>query len=333
MQSVVLTEQQIRRLTEAAVQAPSGHNSQPWKIAWNDDRVFLSPDLRYALPAVDPDNRELYISLGCAIENLCIAARIAGFATEVKYGSPTEIVFSPAGDAPAAPVRASALVKRQTNRNVYDGRIVPENILGRLTGGLSSDGGVRVRAYRNGTDEFRTLSDYIVAGNAVQMRDARFKRELLQWMRFNPKEIARHGDGLTYRTVGAPPLPRWLAGLLVRSMLTPEKQNRSDRKKIESSSHLLLWTVDADRPESWLRAGRALERFFLKATHAGVAVAFMNQPCEVKSLAEELRTRFLTSQPAKATGEKKPEYPVLLLRIGYAEPAPWSPRREVRICR
>jgi len=34
---------------------------------------------------VDPDNRELYTSLGCALENLLIAAKYAGYDPEVEY--------------------------------------------------------------------------------------------------------------------------------------------------------------------------------------------------------------------------------------------------------
>jgi len=45
----------------------------------------------------------------------------------------------------------------------------------------------------------------------------------------------------------------------------------------------------------------------------------MNPPCEVNVLAEELR---------ESITENK-EYPTLLLRIGYADPMPYSPRRAV----
>ena len=50
-------------LIEAAVRAPSGHNSQPWQFALGDDRITIAPDFSRRLSAVDPDNRELFISL------------------------------------------------------------------------------------------------------------------------------------------------------------------------------------------------------------------------------------------------------------------------------
>ncbi|MDR2125987.1 MAG: hypothetical protein LBP63_04070, partial [Prevotellaceae bacterium] len=53
-----------------AVKAPSGHNTQPWKFNIFDYSIEIVPDLTKALPAVDGNHRELFISLGCALENL-----------------------------------------------------------------------------------------------------------------------------------------------------------------------------------------------------------------------------------------------------------------------
>ena len=67
-------------MMEQAVKAPSGHNTQPWLFRVQKDRIQILPDMSKSLPAVDPDNRELFISLGCATENLCIAAEAKGYA-------------------------------------------------------------------------------------------------------------------------------------------------------------------------------------------------------------------------------------------------------------
>lgn len=66
-------------MMEQAVKAPSGHNTQPWLFRVQKDRIQILPDMSKSLPAVDPDNRELFISLGCATENLCIAAEAKGY--------------------------------------------------------------------------------------------------------------------------------------------------------------------------------------------------------------------------------------------------------------
>lgn len=64
----------INNIIRYATMAPSGHNSQPWLVTVEDNRVVISPDYARSLPVVDRFNRELFISLGCAVENMCISA-------------------------------------------------------------------------------------------------------------------------------------------------------------------------------------------------------------------------------------------------------------------
>ena len=66
-------------LVAQAVKAPSGHNTQPWKFRQNESAVEIYPDFDRRLPVVDPDDRELFVSLGCATENLCLAAQTKGY--------------------------------------------------------------------------------------------------------------------------------------------------------------------------------------------------------------------------------------------------------------
>lgn len=70
-------------MLELAVKAPSGHNTQSWLFRVGEDRIEILPDLDRALPVVDPDHRELFISLGCAAENLYMAAEAKGHIPEM----------------------------------------------------------------------------------------------------------------------------------------------------------------------------------------------------------------------------------------------------------
>lgn len=62
-------------LVECAIKAPSGHNTQPWKFENIENGIIIHPDFKRALPVVDANNYELYISLGCALENILIAGK------------------------------------------------------------------------------------------------------------------------------------------------------------------------------------------------------------------------------------------------------------------
>ena len=78
-------EEKLKFLLRYAILAPSGPNTQPWKFFIHDDSISVFADLSRALPFVDPINRTLYMSVGCAIANLAVAAKHFGFAPSISY--------------------------------------------------------------------------------------------------------------------------------------------------------------------------------------------------------------------------------------------------------
>ena len=82
----------------------------------------------------------------------------------------------------------------------------------------------------------------------------------------------------------------------------------------------MVITSEKDDIRTWINTGRLLERFLLVLTEAGIANAYLNQPCEVP----ELRAQLQADLPiAKA-------YPQILLRIGYAKPVAYSKRKDIK---
>jgi hypothetical protein len=61
---------QLKELIRYATLAPSSHNTQCWKFRLEDHAISIMPDLSRRCPVVDPDGHHLYVSLGCAAENL-----------------------------------------------------------------------------------------------------------------------------------------------------------------------------------------------------------------------------------------------------------------------
>ena len=71
-----------RELVRYATLAPSSHNTQCWKFALQERAISIVPDLSRRCPAVDPDDHHLFVSLGCADENLIQAALANGLMGE-----------------------------------------------------------------------------------------------------------------------------------------------------------------------------------------------------------------------------------------------------------
>ncbi len=307
------------QIASYASKAPSGHNTQPWKFHITDSTITVLPNLDVALPVVDRNNRELFISLGCAVENLCIAASYFGYTTHIIECSIEAIILELTKNA--LTIEDSLfhqIEKRQTNRNIYNGNKISDGILQQLES-IPKENGIQFYFTEINTPFANTITQYIMKGNEIQMADIAFKNELLSWMRFNKKQVEATHNGLSYLVFGNPPLPRILARPIVSLFLKPNAQNKSDRKKIDSSSHFVVCATQRDTIEEWINLGRTLQRFLLKVTEIGISYAFLNQPCEVAALAFDLREKLPVNK----------EHPTLIMRIGYAKQIPYSPRKKI----
>lgn len=307
-------------LVAQAVKAPSGHNTQPWKFRQNESAVEVYPDFDRRLPVVDPDDRELFVSLGCAVENLCLAAQTKGYKSAVSVGDKGVITVSLAEEAGVKPSPLfNQIDARQTNRSVYSGEEIALDALKRLQA-IRSEDGVSVHYYARQTKQFNDIEQYVFQGNTNQMQNEAFKAELKSWMRFNKKHQDQTLDGLSYAVFGAPNVPRWMAEPIMSMAINAKTQNKADREKIASASHLVLFTTRENSWREWVDLGRTLQRFLLTATELGIAHAYLNQPNEQPEIAAEM---------AK-TLDLDGEYPTVLLRIGYGEQQAYSKRRAVK---
>lgn len=309
------------KMVEAAIKAPSGHNSQPWLFQLSGNIINILPNIKESLPVVDGSHRELFISLGAATENLCIESLALGYVPNVEIDETEQkiIIHLDKVESRFIDSLRESMASRQTNRKVYNGKIISDNIIAQLND-LSLAENINRFIISKKDSLFNILKSYIEEGNQIQMADMNFKKELLKYIRFNDTEIERDPTGLTYKTIGAPALPSFISKFIMKMYLNPTKQNKEDLKKIESSSHLVLFTTKNNNLSEWVNLGRSLQRFILTTTQLGVANAYINQPCEVEKL-----SYFLQKNIALIKGM----YPTLLLRIGYAEPGLFSPRKQV----
>src|SRR3989338_7328667 len=78
--------EKIKFLLRYAILAPSTHNSQPWffKIENNSCKIYADFE-KYTIIEADPIKRDLYISLGCLIENLIVAAKYYNVFDRIEY--------------------------------------------------------------------------------------------------------------------------------------------------------------------------------------------------------------------------------------------------------
>lgn len=309
----------MRDLVRYATLAPSSHNTQCWRFRLAADSVAILPDLDRRCPVVDPDDHHLFVSLGCAAENLIQAAAAAGLDGQAAFNAgPEESVAI--GLSPAQGVRSvlfEAIPQRQSTRSEYDGRPLPGDEL-RLLETAGTGQGVRVLLITE-RHTLETLLELVIQGNTAQMRDPAFVAELKDWIRFSHAQAVRERDGLASATSGNPSLPPWLGRRLFDLVFTEAAENDKYARYLRSSAGLAVFVSEADDKAHWVEAGRAFQRFALEATALGIRTAHLNQPVEVPALRAELaRTLGI------ASGR-----PDLVVRFGRGPELPRSLRRPV----
>jgi hypothetical protein len=78
LRAPIQTSATLTDLVRYATLAANGHNTQPWRFVARASGLSVLPDFSRRTPVVDPDDHHLWISLGCAAENLLIAAAARG---------------------------------------------------------------------------------------------------------------------------------------------------------------------------------------------------------------------------------------------------------------
>jgi nitroreductase len=311
----------MRELVRFATLAPNGHNTQPWRFRVGDGRIEILPDFSRRTPVVDPDDHHIFVSLGCAAENLAIAAG--------ARGQPGELSFDPANDGavaltfgggPSAPAALlDAIPKRQSTRADYDGRSIGTGDLKTLASASVMPGvNLILITERPMMDRVR---DLVVAGNSAQLADPAFIRELKTWLRFSPSEALETGDGLFSSTTGNPTLPTWLGPRIFDWVFKEGPENEKYARQIRSSAGIAVFVAHKNDREHWVQAGRACQRFALQATALGLKHAYINQPVEVAKLRPELAS--LVGMPGRR--------PDIVMRFGYGQTLPYSARRPVDV--
>lgn len=308
---------QIPDFIRYATLAASGHNTQPWRFRISDSSIQVLPDFSRRTPVVDPDDHHLYASLGCAAENLSLAAGARGRQGELSFNEADNgsVMFTFKAGPREESALFDAIPKRQSTRADYDGRPVRAADLKTLATAAAVPGiDLVLITDRPQMDRVR---DLVVAGNSAQMADPAFVRELRTWLRFSRREAIDKADGLFSTASGNPTLPGWLGPYVFDWIFKADAENEKYAGHLRSSAGVAVFVSERDDKDHWMRAGRACQRFALQATALGLKHAFINQAVEVAKLRPELASLV-------GLAGRRPD---ILMRFGYGPTLPFAARR------
>lgn len=336
------------KVAAAAARAPSGGNSQPWRIETRHDavRLWVAPE---ATSAMDVAYRGSAVALGAAVFNARVAAAAHGRGGEVtlEHGderTPLRAVVR-LGDA-ADPELARlypAVMRRETNRHHGSGVPIAPADLEAMALAAHAEG-ARLRLLTDPRD-LAEAAEILAATDRIRYLTAHLHAEMFSELRWPGDPAPDTGIDVRTLEVGATDmvkldilrrgevmanLARWEAG----SALGDDTYDR-----LTSSAALGVVTVEGRTLADYLRGGAATEAVWVSAEEHGVAThpvspvfLYAHDERELTDLSpayarrlEELQRRFRT-----LTGTGAQESEALVLRFSIA-PRPTLRSRRRRL--
>lgn len=296
-------EEKIKFFTKHGVLAANIHNTQPWKTSIEGNRLNIKPDWDKQLMVADPKGKNLYISLGCFIKNVEIAASFFSFETKLTV-SETEITidFSEGKKSESAKLYPY-ITKRFTNRMPYSSTKIEDKYIKDLSK-LKVD---------NFTVKFSDDSEKITK-SAELYKDAVLSEENrgvgAELIKYLKKSNTTSYEGMPLFVQG---MSIGVSNVFEKVIpLIPTKKSAQivadqDSKKIENSPLIGVISGDDNNIKDWLNIGRMYQELSLWCFYLGFYIAPMHSVIEVESTRSQIKKLLKISSS-----------PQMFFRFGYA---------------
>jgi hypothetical protein len=337
-------------LIAAAVRAPSGDNTQPWRFTVDRSRsriaIWVDPDRD--LSPMNTGQRMARMACGAALENLVIAARARGIIAHVvpAEGALAAVLLRRIGLGVGG--EPEALLQRVSNRRSYDGRRLPAGMLSSLVASTPPDDGVATKWIADRA-RLPALARTIGAGDALVFAGPARRQAFLGNLRW--RLGADHGceDGLTLGTLEVSAIQALMLRLvgkmpdaLFKACGGTAVFAAQARKLVASASGLCVIAASASGPTADLAVGRAVQRAWLALTRAGACAQPMMSLPVLENVMRQPRSAETNERTRARVGELLAELATLvpelggrraafILRFGFAPaPSARTGRRPVR---
>ena len=281
-----------RALLETAIQSPSPHNVQPWRVRLTSaDTAELWIEKRRTLPKEDVSGSFIILTMGMFIETLRLAAAHRGLVVESTFVHPPDwyraenlerqsdalFPFARLALRHDAEVRAEVplelIRRRQTSRLPYG----PEPVAPGHAAALDQLARPWHQRYGQITDGARIerLLAWNIDAVIADLNHAPYREEMSGWLRYFESASSRHRDGLDARCMNVAPWELWFPFRWPGALRWPPAERwfrRRYRQQIGPVATLGFISGKFWDPCAAFDCGRFLVRFWLEVTRLGFSL-------------------------------------------------------------
>lgn len=289
---MTVSTETLRRIVSLAAHAPSGDNSQPLRFHWDGRRLRITHDEARGEHPFNTHHTLSYLTLGCTLEAIAVAAESEGLQAHVELNEPShravsawaEIAFAEATRAASGSV--SALLNRCTDRRPYRGGSLDDRVFEELATRAPTRDRVRLR-FRPPTAE---LLSYLTGVETLIWTWGPTHRGIAKWFRLSRREAEATRDGMTRQSMAIDPVSALLLRLGRADFRVQRVLNRIGflsrfrsrvRSRIGSAAAIGCVTVEGPTMETVVEAARLVMKAWLGLNASGYGFQALSAASEL----------------------------------------------------
>jgi hypothetical protein len=287
-------------LVLCAALAASAHNTQPWRFDISENAVNVYADLKRNLGEADKERRLMVLSVGCAIENIHVAANYLGLQPEILLqsdndfhdtGFAAKVSLTQSGEIVGSSEKFNAIFNRQTTRAMYLDEPIEDKFITKLTQ-LNNFENIELHLF---TDKSSLDTINTVHAEAVKsfVKDDAAYQDSLAWWRYTREELLDKRDGISIYTSAAPSLIKQYFTYTVTGddMRGDFGRNGESELMLKLFASTPLWAaITTTEPglSTRLNGGRLLERLYLSCIENQYRIMPITYATEQPQYAQQL---------------------------------------------
>jgi len=284
-------EKKIEHLLRYAVLAPSTHNSQPWlfKINKNYCEIYINPEK--VLNQADPSGRDMYISIGCCLENLILVAKFYGVYKkhEIKLkGTLACRVFFDFDIKKKRKVAYRSLVntilKRKNMRGPYINKEIPANII-KLIMSLSNEYPEVSLQILSSSEQIEGITKLTSRAIQLAYNSKLFRDEMSNWFIYN---TSTKKEGIPGFTIMLPNILSYIFPFIVRNINIGRLIAFINKKSLKTARIICSFITKDNEKKTWIQVGQYAERVMLELQANNISTSIYVAAIEMKSLSKQL---------------------------------------------